>query len=240
MTIMPVRPSLLLLAAAACSFSAATPVARAYALSEVRIVQVQLAPDGSFTEIGSPLVVRSFSSGVADADSGYTGRGFALGFQQSLSYDFAYTVSMHADGLPFAIGASLPPVCSSETFPACAPPVGGQSLAWAYFTIGSIDTRSSPRFFARGGKEFELELRDGSFEESGLVNVTVGTENFDTVNNGFFAVGAVTFAAAIPEPATYAQMVVGLGLLAGAFARRGNMRRRPQDVLSTAAPPAAA
>jgi hypothetical protein len=164
----------------------------------------------------------------------------ASGGQSRQSWDFAYTVSMHADGLPFP--PSVPTACAPLPGSNCAPPLDGQSLAWAFLTFGEIGRGLPPWaavFTGTGDGRMQFELHEGSFEQSGLVHIEAGSSNVFGWS-GAFVVGAVTFAAAIPEPATYAQMVVGLGLLAGAYACRGSLRRRAQDPSASVPSPLAA
>ena len=234
------------LAAATVSCMFAAPAARADALAEVRIVQLQLAPDGSFTEFGRPLEARSFSNGVVQADIDFFFVTASLGPAQRQSWHFGYTVSMSADGLPTDL-SGVYPVCGPRLSDPCAPPVDGQSLAWTFFAIGDIDPRSMSPFASAlsGAKRFEFTLRDGTFQQSGVLHLEAYNSSAFSELSGGFAVGALTFAAAIPEPATTVQIAIGLGLLAGVFARRAHLQRRPPasgaytNSLSAAPPPAA-
>lgn len=217
----------LALAAAALALSAAAPVARADALAEVRIVQVQLGPDGGFTELGAPLVVRSFSDGVASTDFEFFHVPVSVQPGQSQSWDFSYTVSMRADGHPFAGDSPLPPACVPLLAGPCAPPLDGQSLAWSFLTIGHVDPRTMlPWAQLSGADSLTFTLREGSFGASGLVHLEAGTSSEFSGWSGALTVGAVTLAAAVPEPATYAQFGVGLALLAGAVVRRRRLQGR--------------
>jgi hypothetical protein len=230
MTIMPIRPSLPLLAAAALSLSAATPVARAYALSEVRIVQVQLAPDGSFTEIGAPLVTRSFSNGVALAtaqasalvtvNGSFSATNWAVNFgapltaidplflQYSVTFDNTLTyidaegiVTVRSTNIPYDIDFSYSPqeaIFVLATDSKTANSCEGHASSFCAFVQN----------FTTGVPYFVAQAPAGG---GGWMALTISPD---------------AFAPPIPEPTTYAQMLVGLGLLAGAFARRSSMLRR--------------
>ncbi|QGN56117.1 PEPxxWA-CTERM sorting domain-containing protein [Novosphingobium sp. Gsoil 351] len=50
-------------------------------------------------------------------------------------------------------------------------------------------------------------------------------QNPDSRDDGF-KLGAITVSAAVPEPATWAMMLIGFGFIGGAMRSRGKVRRR--------------
>lgn len=90
------------------------------------------------------------------------------------------------------------------------------SDAWVSYGSGSLATNWSS-YLANG-----VSVASGTAFSSTVASTTwlIGAARVSTDRDDGFKIGAVTAVAAVPEPATWAMMILGFGLVGGALRRR--------------------
>ena len=178
---------------------------------------ITYTPGGSATPAGQTLI-QSFDSYLAGT---FLGNG---------TYVFSQSVPNFADR----------PAGTTNNFAAVT--AGGrydQSFstgASAFsFVFGTLDAYNSLIVHFATGPDLTLSGADiignqGSLQSSGLVNYGVGTGplftgiSFLSTTNNSFEID--TISAAVPEPAAWGMMILGLGLIGGVLRRRPSMKVR--------------
>lgn len=169
-----------------------------------------------------------FTLDSSGAVFGLTNVAISLHPGQSVDYYYDYTIILHDDGLPAdrSWGFCVPLSPGSN----CGPVATGNEIAFVQLVAGFVDGRSANPFLSIQGDGVRLSTDGGSFAD-GLtqsdrlhVHAEAASAPFDTVYSSAFTVYAFAAVDAsplspIPEPATYALLLAGLGVL-GLKARR--------------------
>jgi hypothetical protein len=158
-----------------------------------------------------------------------TNVGVSLRQCQSLDYTCDYTITLRDDGLPAdrSWGFCVPLSPGSN----CGPAATGNEIAFVQLVAGFIDGRTSNPFLIISGDGVRLSTDGGSFADgvtqSGRLHVhaEAASAPFDAVYSSSFSVFAFAAVDAIPlspvpEPATYALLLAGLGVVGLKVRRR--------------------
>lgn len=138
----------------------------------------------------------------------------------SADYYYDYTITLHDDGLPaersWTFCLPLSPGGN------CGPTPTGNELATVSLVAGFYDRRSANPFVSITSDGIGLSTDGGSFADgvtqSGRLHVHVQSSSVTAVSTGFSVYALATVDAnpvsPIPEPASLALMLAGLGVLA--------------------------
>lgn len=137
----------------------------------------------------------------------------ALNVGQSLTFDFANIVVRNG----FGVGSATLEAVLALASPAGSLSTGGTANYVRFgglFTTGSLNwANQSQSIVAGNGSKYTVKLNNLAGTQLGNRSTVTGTISFDSVS-------------AVPEPATWAMMLVGFGLIGGTMRRQGKVRTK--------------